>query len=298
LLCLSFLLPLGAQEKQTLLYQTGFENGAEVVPIDASRPDSDDDVRDARGPGLEGIKLYYEGGDATMRWGRIVPEPGNPTNHILHFWLGKANAKNASKGRIQADLKGLQGGVKTFACSMRLLLPPAMEVLQTYPSKITWLTLMEVWNNAPLKPYPFRVTVGLHKESKESGPLHFHVDAQDIDQTDLKKPKFITLWTNLDKTLEVPFGKWMTLEYELVEGDREGGRFRMAVTPEGGKRRVLFDITNHTHHTKDPAPDGFSAWNPLKLYTSRQVVEFMQGQGKALEAWWDDLEISARRAGE
>lgn len=288
-----------AQDNGELLYCTGFEDGTKIVPIHPEDSTGDDDLIEAvtvqKLTGIDGMKFYYEGGDASMRFARIVPENGKPSNSILHFWANKANAKNFSKTRIQADLKGMTMGLREFYQSMRLFLPEDMALLTDYPSVIAWLTIMEVWNNAPLKPFPFRVTVGINKYVKGKGELYFHVDAQNIDQTDVKKPKFITIWTNLSTQFPVPFGKWMTLEYYLAEGDSRSGRFFMAVTPENGARTVLFDITNATHHTKDPSPDGFTGWNPMKLYTSRQVTDYMRGKGKALEAFWDDLSIWKNR---
>ena len=226
-----------------------------------------------------------------MRFARIVAENGNPSNRVVRFWVNQANAKNFSKTRIQADVKSVPAGLREFYQTVRLYLPENMALLKCYPSEITWLTIMEVWNNAPLKPFPFRVTVGLHKPVRDSGQLCFFAHSQDIDQSNPKKAKFTTIWSSLNQQFKVPFGKWMTLEYYIVEGDKTKGRFFMAVTPEGGQKTVLFDITNFTHHTMDPAPDGFSHWNPIKLYTSRQLVDYMRGQSKALEAYWDDIFI-------
>lgn len=284
-----------------LLYRTGFGAGTKIVPIHPASPTSDDDLIDeanaAPHPELKGIKFAYEGGDQTMRYARIVEERGNPANKVLRFWANQANAKEFSKTRIQADVKGVKKGLKEISMSVRLYLPQDMALLKQYPLEITWLTIMEVWNNAPLRPFPFRVTVGLRKPAKGEGPLRFHVSAQDIDQTDPKKAKFTTLWSNLNEQVEAPIGKWMTLEYSITEGDARSGRFFMAVTPQGGARTVLFDVTHFTHHTQDPAPDGFTAWNPMKLYTSRQLADYMRGQGKALEMVWDDLSIWKGKAG-
>jgi hypothetical protein len=283
------------QGRRELIYSTGFENGARIVPAHTSSGETLDDLIDGKnGPKhseFGGLRFHYEGGGERMRYARVVEEKGNPSNRVVHFWANQANAKHFIKVRIQADVTGVGKGFKEIYQSVRFYLPADMELLTSYPAEITWLTIMEVWNNSPLRPFPFRVTVGLHKPAKGKDSLYFHAEAQDVNQTQVKKAKFSTIWEQLNRQFKVPFGKWMTLEYYVAEGDKKRGHFFMAVTPEGGKRAVLFDITNFTHHTQDPAPNGFSTWNPLKLYTSKQLVDYMRGQGKALEAYWDDVSI-------
>ena len=83
----------------------------------------------------------------------------------------------------------------------------------------------------------------------------------------------------------------MTLDYYIKEGDVNGGRFYMTVTPDGEEPILLFDIHGQTHGTGNPAPKGFRSWHPMKLYTSVQTVNFLKGRGKYMEVLWDDLKI-------
>lgn len=83
----------------------------------------------------------------------------------------------------------------------------------------------------------------------------------------------------------------MTIEFHFKEGNASSGRFSMAVTPEGGVRRTIFDVTNYTHHPSDPAPDGMKHYNPMKLYTSNTVIDHVRNNGGVLQVYWDDLEI-------
>ena len=62
----------------------------------------------------------------------------------------------------------------------------------------------------------------------------------------------------------------------------------MTIQPDGEKEQMVFDVTNFTYNTSDPAPNGFSGYNPMKLYTSKEVVAFMKAQGKTLQIYWDD----------
>ncbi|MCE1200103.1 MAG: hypothetical protein LWW85_14130, partial [Marinilabiliales bacterium] len=99
----------------TLIFQSGFEptssvvskgGDADIIGIDHSLPDHNDWVMDLdENPEIGSFSLQYQGGDSTQRYARIVPEPGNPGNHVLKFWLDKPNVEG-SKGRIQANLYG------------------------------------------------------------------------------------------------------------------------------------------------------------------------------------------------
>ena len=65
----------------------------------------------------------------------------------------------------------------------------------------------------------------------------------------------------------------------------------MAITPDGGEKKLVFDIHNFTHNSKNPAPKGLTGYNPLKLYTSKELVTFVKNQGKTLQIYWDDFKL-------
>ena len=95
----------------------------------------------------------------------------------------------------------------------------------------------------------------------------------------------------MNKSIDVPIGQWFTLEYYVKEGNGETGRFCMLMKTDDGKKQVVFDIQNFTHNTKDPNPDGIKLWNPFKLYTSGNLVNYMRKKGSALEIYWDDFSV-------
>ena len=65
----------------------------------------------------------------------------------------------------------------------------------------------------------------------------------------------------------------------------------MAITPENEQRKVIFDVRKITHNTQDQNPDGVSDFNPLKLYTSKDLIEHMKSNGKTLQMYWDDFKL-------
>lgn len=300
--------------KGTLLFNSGFEKGTTVVPKSASQTTDDDIIGEDlsvsapndwvkdidRSPNLGFFSLQYQGGDSTMRFARIVPEPGNPKNKVLQFWVNQPNV-DGTKARIQANIYADKSkkteGIKEFYQSVRLYLPADMEVVKSFPDKISWLTILEVWNNIQWvdDPYPYRLTVGIGKPTADKSELHFMVDAEDYDYAGRK---YIKLWHDMNTAINVPIGKWFTLEYYIKEGNAQSGRFYMAITPEGEAKQVIFDVVNFTHNSNDPKPDGITLWNPMKLYTSKSLVEYVHNQGKALQIYWDDFSVWKNRSPE
>lgn len=299
------------KNKGELLFNSGFEKGSTVVHK-SDLPSTDDDIigqdQSLSGPNdwvkdidqnhkLGYFNLQYQGGDTTMRFARIIHEPGNPKNNVLHFWVNQANV-DGIKARIQANIYADKSkkteGIIEFYQSVKLYLPSDMEVVKSFPEKISWLTILEVWNNIQWvdDPYPYRLTVGIGKPTGDKSELHFLVDAEDYNYT---TKKYIKLWHDMNTSIDVPIGKWFTLEYYIKEGNAQTGRFYMAITPEGGKKQVIFDITNFTHNTQDPNPDGITLWNPMKLYTSKKLVDYVRSQGKALQFYWDDFSVWRNR---
>jgi len=293
---------LSAPQQGELIFKSGFEHGTVVV-----RGRSDDDLAGADNtfrdhndwvkdldehPMIGNFNLQYQGGDTTMRYARIVPDPVKPGNKVLHFWLDKPNVEG-SKGRIQANLYNNKG-MKAFYQSVRMYLPPDFAAVRTFPKKIHWLTIAEFWNNitwSQTVPYGFRITLGIGKNTEGESDLHFILDAQDCKLFADNKQQYTTLWAETNTSVNVPIGKWFTMDYYYQEGDSTTGRFYLDITPEGGKKQVIFDVHKTTHNSKDPSPDGVTDFNPMKLYTSKELIQHMKAQGKTLQIYWDDFKL-------
>lgn len=81
------------------------------------------------------------------------------------------------------------------------------------------------------------------------------------------------------------------MEYYFKEGNKETGRFYLAITPDGESKKVVYDVHDFTHMTTDPAPHGLTGYNPMKLYTSLEIVAYVKSQGKTLHFYWDDFKL-------
>lgn len=290
-----------------LIFQSGFEsdckvimrnNDSDIVGADQTLSTNNDWVADLDNhPDIGNFNIQYQGGDSTMRYARIIPEPGNPSNHVLQFWLNKPNVGDASKGRIQGNIYGNQG-LKEIYQSVRVFLTDDFNAVRAYPKSIYWLTIAEFWNNITWSqdvPFGFRITLGIGKPDVGEGDLYFILDAQDCELFDDGRQKYTTIWAETNQEVKVPIGTWFTMDYYYKEGDDKNGRFYLSIAPDGGERQVVLDVRKITHHTQDPAPDGLGHFNPIKLYTSKELINYMYSQDKTLEIFWDDLKLWKNR---
>lgn len=245
-------------------------------------------------------EIQYEGGTAAQRSARVVADPVHPGNRVMEFRIDEPNVRAASgdgrKSRIQMNLYGNEGAHEVHV-SVRLYVYPEMDALRRFPRPFRWFTISEWWNNAAWtgEAHPFRISVNLQKTVADPGaPLRLAVEAQAMQpgRTDFTGAG---LWQVVDGQGAVPVGQWMKLDYYYREGDAASGRFAMAVTPDGGVRRVVFDERRPTLHPASVRPDGLRHLNPIKLYTSAALAEHLKGQGGALRLAWDDLVVEACR---
>ncbi|MBC8011266.1 MAG: hypothetical protein H7067_14360, partial [Burkholderiales bacterium] len=286
--------PAPAADQPVLVFKTGFGGDTRVEPSSGtddqlvgtdSAPGHKSDL--AADLGLSEVSIQYTGGQLSQRHGKLVPDPANSKNQVLEFWLGEpwSASENQVKARVQANFYGFKTGYREFYQSVRVYLHPDLRALREYPSSIKWLTLAEFWNDRYWggDPYGFRITAGIGKPSAAESDLNFILDAQG--------PGARPIWMAKNETIKVSLGKWFTLDTYFLEGDAATGRFYVAMTPDGGARKVVFDVTGWTRNPTDPAPGGMTDWNPLKLYTSKELVRFMQAKDRRLAVYWDDYEL-------
>ncbi|MFP5042865.1 hypothetical protein [Parasediminibacterium sp. JCM 36343] len=290
-----------------LVFNSGFELGTELYThtpqmdwikgvVHTVQPPNDWEPDIHNKNGLGEFRIYYEGGTRALREAKIVKDPLDATNNVLMFHIAKPNVFLPSgeiKGRVQADLYSNKD-LKEFFQSERLLLPNDFNklVAGTRPGEGDWLTLDEIWNDEQWtgkSKYPFRISMGLKKKDMgiEGSKLVFRVEAQTYSY---ETHKFSKYWEHEADDFDLPIGKWMTLDIYFKEGNINNGRFYLAATVDG-KKNVLFNITDYTHHPNNPNPDGVSEYNPLKFYTSGKLVDYMNEQGGEMKIYWDDFKF-------
>ena len=292
----------------TLVFNSGFEGSTQIsantalqydqiTGIDNTLPTANDWVNSLQNKnGFGGWRFYYEQGTAAQRFAKLVADPTNAANKVLQFAIMQPHITLASgevKARVQVEQYG-GTGVTEFYQSVRLYLPADFSKFSngTVPGSGDWITLFEYWNNAGWLTnvnYPFRISVNLDKAAATAGsPLCFDIHGQTLDAA---TGKYTTIWEGLNKNFPVPTAKWLTVDTYFKEGKGNTGRYYMAVTPDGGTKTVIFNVENSTCHPNDPAPNGITEINPLKLYTSANVINYMNTNGGKMQVYWDDYKI-------
>jgi len=286
----------GISQTPELIFHSGFEpmttgtiGDNDIIGIDNSVLPPNDWVIDLDGhPNIGDFYFFYEGGNDTMRYAKIVQDPTNPSNKVLHYWLKYANVSGLDKGRVEANL-WYNNNLHNLSQKVRIFLPDDWNILKNANGGIVdWMTIAEYWNNAGPwsgEGYPFRISLSIYKEDPYSTDLTFNVTA------DIKTTYWQAIWEESDTTFSIPVGQWITLETYYKEGNQTNGRFVLAVTPDGGSRQIIFDITNFTHHPNDSSPDGLGHYNPMKLYSSKPIIDYVRNNGGILQLYWDDFEI-------
>jgi hypothetical protein len=248
------------------------------------------------------------GGTDAQRKASIINDD-NTTNPILKFEIKEPFAPNASVnyGRIQADLYNMVNPatnqpLKEFFQSVRMKLHSgSFNAILANQSRLIsgsgdWLTLFEFWSdrNWGGSNFPFRISVGAKKLLPLStNKFVMHVDATyqaNATSSWLDMPNWETSVN--DENLAIPLGTWMKVEIYFKEGLNTNGRFWVRVTPDGGTPKIICNFFKTTHHPNNPSPDGMSEINPMKLYTSANVVNVAKAQNQALQVYWDDYKLS------
>ena len=239
-----------------------------------------------------GLPIQYEGGTAADRHARVIDDPTKPGNKVLEYELaqGRIPGDRAGqyKGRIQLNLDGAN---KTSVYKrVRMYLHPDIAHYRSYPKDTGWFMLDELWFGTPWTgdKYPFRISLHIVKE-KGVGPLLLAASATVLVGPD----RWQAVWFSGNKNFEVPVGQWLDLEVAYRQGDGQHGRYVVAVTPESSRvRTMVLNVTNWTYHPQSPQPVPLKLWQPLKLYTSAEIIDHVRARGGVIRVYWDDLEIA------
>lgn len=254
---------------------------------------------------LGAFSINYESGNATQRSARLVPERDRPDNRVLRYILSDNNVLDSNgdplKGRIQATMNNM-GNIKEFYYKVRMRLGSDFEFLTQRSESMTWLTVSEFWNDGGWLPQAmppelkgFRISVSVAKPAAGPGPLRFLAHGQ-WKEMKLEGSKWVEkwhdIWSETNNSFAVPINHWMTVEYFFKEGDATGGRFVIAVQPDGGSRQILLAATPRlTQSPNMSTGNGLNHLHPLKLYTGKYLLTPLKTAGKSLMIEWDDLEI-------
>jgi len=313
------------------LFQSGFEPEARGLPEDAheifagvdlsvepagdwdalrrhlpsTHPWAESGAVPARLPGDEPhlgyLDIQYLGGTVAERYARIVEDPTEPGNHVLHFWLHHPNEVFANgkgrKARVQAALYGNRG-LRALCSTVRMYLHPDLDALRDWDAGFDWLTLQEYWFAPGWEggKHPFRISLGLCHDPGAGRDLHFTVHGQPAcapgEPHQHGAPGWaVPTWSFVGRDLAVPTGIWLECRTCYRMGDAATGRFVYQVRRAGGEWLTLFDITDWTYNPRSPQPLPLWGWNPMKLYTSSALIERVRERGGTAQIYWDDFAV-------
>lgn len=307
----------------TLLFNSGFEGDSRWVLSDGGQYEritgTDNTVLppnnwdkfctvniNKRYPLLGQFMVYYEGGDVTSRKARLVADPLNPDNTALYFAVYSPNVidvetEKPQKCRVEVQIGPARPAIYNLYQKVKVMFPSrCMNVLKHYPASYTWFTIAELWNDRPGADHVFRVSVGMGHDEGAENPFFFSLGADTFvpildDNYQVVDYEANRIKQFYNRDFIIPFDTWMTLEYYIRDGnetankDKKAGHFYMAITPDGGEKVVLFNEKMATHHPANNDSDGLTNWQPMKLYTYKEIGYFMQERDQPLEIFWDDF---------
>ncbi|CAM3456657.1 hypothetical protein [Aequorivita lipolytica] len=285
-----------------LFFRSGFEPNTErthlfsyfddLIGTDESYLFNNNWEDDLESSVIEEFHLNYGGGDNNMRLAEIMTDPdfNFPANNAIQFWISEPYLQDgAIKGRVQSDIVMDPNYFQKFTYSVRLFLPNTLESLKDNSFDFGWFNLMEFWNNpswVPTNdPYPFSISMNL-KKNLNTDKLRFAVTARRLN---INTNQWWLVWNDINNDFEVPLGKWLTLQVYYEVGDINSGIFKIILTPDGDSPINLFDIHNWTRHPYDPDPEGISVISPFKLYTSSELINYVNSQNGFVNVFWDDF---------
>lgn len=279
----------GFNRDPEVIFATGFSNSAieprnsvSDVLVDLTPPAPPAYSWDAleTGPYINGAWINYEAGDDSQRKALLCDDPVDSSNTVLKFILNEAAIPEAGrmKGRVNMIFDKM-AEYAHYSQRVRLYLSPDMAHLKDWSQKIDWLTLFEFWSTDNQ-----RITLGL---AKNAGPgpqeLFFNLEYS-------SKPLGISWKDDYSVTatqFAVPFGEWLDIEVQVAAGSGEAATSTVLLHG-AGTRTTLFES-----HAGFGQYWGLTRVNPMKLYTSEALIDYMKDNGWELSVYWDDLE--ARR---
>ena len=276
-----------------LILRNDFEK-EKVVP--SGKP-THDFLRMTSASGRSGnATIQYEGGTPDDRYAQVINDPTRAGNKVLAFWLKGARIARQGmsghyKGRVQLILPDVN--MTSVYQRVRMYLPPDVALYRSYPKDNIWFTIDEFWFGASWKGErnAFRISLNLVKQGGDGKPLWLAATAEK-PAGNPKSGRWARVWDSVNKDFEVPVGEWLDVEVGYKQGDASSGRFYVTVTPSStGKKVEVLNVTNWTYNPQAPRPIPLTQWQPLKLYTSSEVIDHVRNKGGVLQIYWDDLEI-------
>lgn len=266
-----------------LLFQTGFngsvvtKKGAysdNIVGTDTTFSERSSWELICDGRWINHAFINYEDGSYSQRYAKVVADPEDTSNSVLMFKIIEPHIVEGDhmKGRVSTILE--TGEIYSVSQTLRVYLHPTMATLKKWDRKVDWLTIFEFWSTDY-----FRVTVSLFKSDIPNDEMYFKVSSG--SRTLLSS--FKEEWSKTDTSYPIPFGEWFTISLNLSLDNAGNGNLLMEITDSRLRKITIFNLTREFGN-----PEGFTKINPMKLYTSDSLIEYLKKNNSELEIYFDD----------
>lgn len=241
---------------------------------------------------------FYSNGDPGYVDEKIVLDPAGSGRKVLFAQSINDNPNYDGMTRAQTTIEFKPTtNLSVYHTSHRMFLPNDIGDLTQFPDKISakgtshWVTLYETWNirnpdwDGDIAGSA-RWSFGLRKESGSNQPLTWEISAEYMQPQALI---FKSIWPiQVNNSVEVPLGKWFTLDYYLKRGQGSDGQLVITIKVDGESPKEIFNIHNSTVYPDHPELN-LKALQPFKLYSSDVVLDWLKDRGKMLAAYYNDF---------
>ena len=222
-------------------------------------------------------------------WASLTNDTTLETEKVLEVGIAQPHATEGNQ-RVQFGMS--MSGSPVLKFRYKLWLHPDVGLLRTYNGTYDWFAISSVFSdNTWSSTHPFVMSVDIAKQSAAvPSDLKWRVRGRTYSYPGYSPNS--DLW-EVFSTQAIEVGKWMLVEHEIIDGTNTTGRYKIFITPEGGTRTQVIDVTNWTRHPSKPGGTGPTALTPIKFYTGTAQINHVKNNGGKLVAQFDDVQAFA-----
>lgn len=226
----------------------------------------------------------------------LVDDPINTGGRVLAMEniqvVGSPHSRPQASLLFNYDKNDPSISINEFSVELDMLFDEGFAYAQTLDDPIgrdnNWFSFFEIWENNGNDTYydvagRSRVSAYLEKDAGYNSPLYFRARSEITP-----RHQFQLQWSEINRDVPVPLGRWFTLRAYFKAGGPDTGRFRMSII-DNGFEQTLFDIYNSTQNSANPtAPFALQA---KKNYASRKLIDTLQQHGQSLRIYYDNYQF-------
>ncbi|MEM7603123.1 MAG: hypothetical protein AAF357_17135, partial [Verrucomicrobiota bacterium] len=232
-------------------------------------------------PRFERIFLNFLG-TAGDNYAEIVDDPAGGPNRVLKFTSERDTAQMPQTSRCQLEMKLSPGHeMPRLFSRARVYVDPAVDLTLGEPSiPNKWIMFSEMRDN-------FRIALYWYQHPSKPDDYIWAIEGSDYSKAD----GYTNPWpTQRNLSAPTPVGEWFMLETFYQRGPLGVGRIYVAIKRDGKPQEVVFDFMDQRVQNS-MNPKDFSKWQALKLYTSKEALNFLNNRGTPMTVYFDDVEL-------